>query len=585
MTALHSKLLLAVMLGFLACASSAFAEQEVPEAAKAGVIEKEISSQSEVSRETERKIPLIEIKLPKEEMAFPEGVEVDVKEIQIRGNTVVKTEVLDQIAAKYENKKLNFRDLMNVTEDLTQQYVKRGYFLSKAYLPVQEIKDGVLTIEIVEGKVGEIQIAGNKYYSSAFIHRYVKATKHGVIHHGQLLRSLILLNEFPNLSVRLVLARGKKPETADLIIVAKDSLPLSLSYDYNNFGSRFVSRVRQGLQASYNNLFLPGDQINLRGVVGAPAKALRYGRIEYLVPINGYGTKLGGSVTTTDFRAQREFKQFKTEGDADIYTLTLKHPLRRTRLLSIDGEVNFDVKQITNHQEPVTLDKDNLRILREQVSFDWVDRWQGRSIVGAELSNGLGIFNASPQDYSTMSRPGAGGEFMKMNISYSRVQKLPWSSFLLLRGMSQISWDQLPSSEELSIGGADSVRGFPQSTFLGDYGINFSAEFYTPPPFIADVRVPILNKKVRELMQLVFFFDHGSAYLTKAPVQNFNNLSLSSIGPGLRFNFPYGVNVRMDMGYPLGGPNPNDQSESTFYLQVTKNMNEEIRWIESLFRK
>lgn len=562
------------------------AQQKVPESARAGVVTESLES-PEVSLQTQRNIPVIEIKLPKEELEFPEGAEVYISQINIEGNTVIDTDVLKAKVTPFEERTLKFGDLVAATDAITEVYVEEGYFLSKGFLPVQEIKDGVLTIQVVEGKVGSIEVSGNKYYKSDFIKKHVKATKNGVIHHGKLLKSLILLNEFPQLNVRLVLARGDAPETANLILIVQDRWAIAATWDYNNFGSRFVTRKRTGLQLAYNNFLIQGDQLNLRGVVGMPFSSLQFGQIEYAIPVNGYGTRIGGSVSTTDFRATREFKQFSVEGEADIYNFNAKHPFLRNRTVSIDGQVDFDIKQIVNRQDPNILNKDYLRVLRESVTADWVDKWQGRNVATGSFSTGLGIFNAIPQNYGNASRPGSGGEFTKMNLNFSRVQRLPWSSFLLARTAWQVSWDQLPSSEQISLGGANSVRGYPQSSFLGDWGFTFNIELYIPPPLIKAWKVPYINKRMDEIMQVVFFYDHGSAWLSKylfdeeAP----NHQTFQGLGPGMRFNLPYGVNVRMDWGFPIGGPSTNDVTDGEFYLQVSKSLTDELHWLESLFRK
>jgi hemolysin activation/secretion protein len=548
---------------------TALAEEEIPSSVQAGAVVQDM--EREIPKLTfEKKVPLIDIEIPEEEMPLKDDIQVEVHTIEILGNTVIKTSVLHNAVKKYEGRKLFFKDLKELAETITNEYRKRGFFLAKTYFPAQEVTHGTVKVDVLEGKLGILTLKGNTHYSDRFIRARFRATNKGIIHYGRLLKALSLLNEYPGLNVRSVFQTGKTVGTVDLALVIKDyGKLLNYSFDYNNFGSRYVSRFRFGSGLQMNNIFFQGDDLSLRGMLGTPFSQLRYGQLSYWVPVGGFGTKIGISMLGTRYLAGREFKQFQTKGSAFIYSVGLRQPLVRTRTLSIDAELGADYKQIDNYQRPFTHDKDYLRTLRQQIAVDWLDPWQGRTYSAFEVTTGLDMFGASPQDSQTISRDGAGGKFMKFNIHFSRVQKLPFQSLLLFRGLGQLSPSKLASSEQISLGGADSVRGYPISDFLGDQGYNVNAELYTPPPLVGSWVVPGFNKRLSDMIQCVFFIDHGTAFVRKNAFDQRNHRILTGYGPGLRFNLPFDTSLRLDWGMPVGSPEPSDNSNNTFYIQIS----------------
>ena len=54
-------------------------------------------------------------------------------------------------------KKVTLVEVYDIAQRITQYYRDDGYVLASAYLPPQGIKDGIVTIQIVEGYVGEVK--------------------------------------------------------------------------------------------------------------------------------------------------------------------------------------------------------------------------------------------------------------------------------------------------------------------------------------------------------------------------------------------------------------------------------------------
>jgi hemolysin activation/secretion protein len=162
---------------------------------------------------------------------------------------------------------------------------------------------------------------------------------------------------------------------------------------------------------------------------------------------------------------------------------------------------------------------DDLRVGRLGFTYDYIVPMSSRNFFDVSVSQGIpGLFGGTRGVNNNASRDGAGGQFLKFNVDYTRIQKMPFDSHLIFRATGQLSDTTLPSSETIAIGGSDSVRGFNLSEYVGDYGYTASAEWRIKPPFISEKKVPGMKATWQEFMQVKAFVDYGSVYIKNPTV-------------------------------------------------------------------
>lgn len=490
--------------------------------------------------------------------------------IQPEAKPLLTPEAIRSITSKYENKELTLPEINRIADEITSAYQARGYILAYAFIPQQEIKEGVLEIRIIEGKTGEITAIGNKSYSSTFIQKHLeKVAKDPSPREATLERSLLILNEYPSLNVKASLKAGKELGVTDIIAETNDSLPVSGSLAYDNFGSDITSKHRLSADFNIGNLLTSGDLLMLRGLTGLDQidlEKLSYGRVEYLLPLAYSGTKAGIYYTGSMYEAGEEYAELDIHGEAHVAGLYLTHPIIKKRDQALDVKLGFDYKDIFDYMLGDKQSKDNIRMFNLGVTYNFLDGFYGRNIINLTYYQGArNIMGGNGAHDDDASRLHADGAFGKGTADVIRVQKLPGYNYLLLKASGQLSEDNLFSSEQFMLGGASSVRGYDPSFKSGDYGYSVSAELYVSPLF-PDAQ--IFNQQWGDIFKLVLFADHGGVFRNDVQPGEDRRNYLTSLGAGVRIYAGKYFSVRCDYAVPyLDGEYNVDNSE--IYIQAT----------------
>ena len=187
------------------------------------------------------------------------------KKIKLKGNSVISDERLMSLVDLGEGQDVNLSMLNAMADKITAFYASEGYLLARAFIPKQEIKDNTAEITIFEGRINKVVVQGNKKLSKESIEKRMKMVQNQLAVKEQTLERVLLeLNEMMGVEVTTVLKPGELPGTSDLVLDVAESKPYTVSFDSDNFGSRFTGRERYGLSMTYANIFILGDQFATR---------------------------------------------------------------------------------------------------------------------------------------------------------------------------------------------------------------------------------------------------------------------------------------------------------------------------------
>ena len=495
-------------------------------------------------------------------------IKIMVKGFRIEGNTLFPGKELLPLVTNTIGKELTLAELEGAINIITEFYRARGYLWARAFIPAQEFMSGIVTITIIEGKVGQIEIKPDKsgrISSSAhrIIGRFVKEGE--IIKEEKLDKGLLLLNDIPGIEVRSTIRPGAVVGTADLILEVKDKFPLSGSIDADNYGDRYTGYYRVGFTATENNLANAGESVSLRGIT---AESLLYGRASALVPVGWWGTRLGAAYSVMDYKLGDDFKDLGAHGSASIVSAYLLHPFVRSRYFNMYGHIEYDFKALEDCLDlfDIKTNKD-IEVYTLAFYFDALDGFFGGGYTTLTLSGYAGTLNIK-SDFARVIDNAffkTNGQFAKGTLYLSRLQRLYGNLAFYASFRGQLASHNLDSAEKFYLGGPAGVRSYPQGEASGDEGCILTGEFrYT----LSDAPG---SKKIPGDLQFIFFTDAGYSRINDDAWTSFvsDSSNLYGIGVGVNWTTRH-FTFRTSYGLKIGPEQETSDAkrEGRFWLQV-----------------
>ncbi len=567
-------LLCQVLLLVAFCPAAWSAPPVVPDAGTPGAVLKSIQP-----KPVQEPAKLPEIVIEEEGVARlgDGGVKFQLKGVIFDENLIFSPEQLNAVIAGYIGKTMEVGKLTEVADAVTAYYKQEGYFLTRAYLPPQAIKDGKVAIKVREGRLGDIIIKGNKRYSRDLIRNTLKVIRgEGAVRTDDVERSLLLLMDYPGLNVKATFKPGALPSTSDIVLEVTEDNFYKFTLDYDDFGSRYVSQNRVGATLDIYNLANKGDIFTARSVVGTEGpNSLFYGRLEYMYPLGYTGLRMGINFTASQYELGKDLEAIEGGGESKGGGLWLSYPLVRSRNFNWFLQGGFDLSntyQIIYNEKKFS---DRTRYAYLGTTFQWVDIFDGSNTINIRGSQSFAkLFGGTDQTDTQTIRLKTDIIYSKLEGDATRIQRLPFGFAMLLTGAGQWTGYRLPSSEQFHLGGAGSVRGYAQSERSGDTGVAATAEMRVPIFGLQDLRWFGKGKKIGDTLQLAAFYDYGKIWISdyvQYGEQALNGIDMQGAGAGLRFTYSPYVRFKVDWAKSVGGISPvrqEDEDNGVWYVQA-----------------
>ena len=486
--------------------------------------------------------------------------ETKISRIVVTGNSVFPKKDFARVLNGFEGKALSLANLNMAAARVTELYRGKGYVLATAYIPPQKIKGGVVRINVIEGKIEKVIVRGSpRWYSKAFIKRqFAPLLAVPAFNQKDLERALLDLDQLPDMHATATLSPGKLRGTSDITVTADCGIPFDFALSYNNYGtSEAGGRTRLGAALNVANLLRQGSLLSLSGIIGERPGDFAFGRADYSLQLDPMDTRLGGYYMDGDFNVGGALAELGISGRTTGYGMYVSYPFIKSRLLGLTGQAGWDwthSREFVFGGTPFSSDK--TLALKAGLSFVKVDT-EGKTYGDLYIFQGLGHWlGAMAANDPKASRADADNRFTKFDLDASRLQRIAAPVFLLLRGSGQISTRPLVVSQQFSLGGEGSVRGYEQGESLGDSGYAVSAEGRLAP------------FKNRDMFQLALFLDNGTVYRLHPEAGESRATSLTGWGTGVRFALPFGLQASGDVGFPVHPSKTVDGKSAMYYLQA-----------------
>ncbi len=526
------------MAALLAIASCSVQAQAVPDA---GALQREAERQP---RQLPKPGPQTVPQTPAP--AAADTVRVTVKAFRITGNTLIGEPELQAVLAPWVGRELGFSELQQATNAVAEAYRKRGWF-ARPQLPAQDVSSGVITINILEGRFGEVRIDdGGKQLrlDRAMISDTMTARQQSgdPLNLDSLERSSNILNDTPGVAVVTVLTTGKSLAESDAVIKVQDKPLFSGTTQVDNTGSRSTGEQKLSISLSLDNPGGKGDQL---GVNANGSEGSVYAKLAYSLPVGNDGLRVGINTSLLQYKlVGDDFAALQSKGDAQTYGINVNYPLLRSGTKNIALAGALDRKTYYNEANQLATSEKKVHALLISLTGDLLDGLGngGMTLWGINTTFGNVDLSANATNETTdRNGPRTAGSYSRIGANIARLQRLSDKATLWASISGQYAGKNLDSSEKFTLGGPSGVRAYPVMEGTGDQGWLTTLE----------ARYNLLPE-----LQISTFYDHGSirrdhngAY-TGAPTPESG--ALKGYGFGVSWNQPGRFTLRAVVARRIG---------------------------------
>jgi hemolysin activation/secretion protein len=450
---------------------------------------------------------------------------ITLKAIHITGNTLFTAAELEALVSDLVEGEHSLSELNAGAARITAYYREHGYVVARAYLPAQDIKDGIVTINVMEGLVGQVKMHNQSLVADGTTQSYLSEVKPGAALQGsQVDRAILLLNDTAGVGgARATLQPGASVGTSDLLIELDPGKAYSANIEADNYGNRYTGENRLGAALALNSPFNVGDQLTLRAL-GSDG-GMTYARLAYQLPLGGDGWKLGTAYSSTYYKLVQEFASLQAHGTAISSSVYVTYPMVRSQVNNLSATLTYEGKELADFTDvPVSSSNKKVQLVNLGFAGNHQDALLGGGVTSFDLAIVSGMLDMDATSLATDATTAkTKGGFAKLGYNFNRLQRLSDQTTLSLAISGQQTDDNLNSSEKFSLGGATGVRAYPQGEGSGDQGWLSTLE----------VRHALLSG-----LQGVVFYDAGGVLTNrKAYAAGVNSRDVSGAGVGVNVQY------------------------------------------------
>ncbi|WDR87687.2 ShlB/FhaC/HecB family hemolysin secretion/activation protein [Burkholderia ambifaria] len=451
----------------------------------------------------------------------------------------ISTKQLDVIVKSFVDHELGSHRINVLLKRITDVFIERGYVTTRALLGPQNLATGTLKVTIQLGvieaftvngkpihrlKAGESS-AGGGWFTDAGYENAFPTSSGDPLRLSDIDQGVAQINRLRRNQATVQILPGQNPGESIVDIGNKPGDRLYYTLGVDNYGSSAtgVTRYRAGVEAdnllglqeslSLNYL----DSLDSNAIVGSFAVPFGRHTFSYTISDSEYQQLIGTAALEYGRTLSHIFgwNYLVSRSVSDITSVDATVSWRRT-----DREVNG-------------IDLDPQRVAVFRLGGSWLHKFvmndaQGNFTLNGGVSQGLPWFGAN-HDPHGITRDEAHSQFTKVDATAAFTLPLPkiGRALLAYRGVlgGQYTNMALFGSEQLYLGGMDTIRGFRSGEIAGDRGFYSRNELaWVNAPAWKDGRI-----------EPYVFVDAGKASLVAIP----GFPTLAGAGGGLRVQWQW----------------------------------------------
>lgn len=467
------------------------------------------------------------------------------RDVRVGPSRILSAADIDRTVQPYLNRDVTLDDLYRIVNALNDLYKQKRVPTARAILPPQEVTDGVVTIQLIEGRLGTVTVTGNATTRADFIRYRVRLNEGEPVDLTRLERDLLRFNAVFDARIKALLKPGKEFGTTDFTLTVVEPNRFEGTIYSDNTGRDETGKERGGFTIAANSLLGRRDRLSFGGVFADGTQGFN---VAYDVPVGRWGTRVRISFDTSDVDVEDgPLAPLNIEGDSDVLSFVITHPFLVRAARQLTAFTGYNIKSSDTAVSGVEVFNTDVRsavLGINYLQYDSRGYWYAQSV----LTQGFDAF-------------GGDRDFLKSNSEFSRIHFLSKRVYLLLRTSLQFSDEPfLPSSEQLQMGGLTTVRGYREGILIGDAGYFVNAELHFP------VAISINNQDLfRNRLNAFVFADQGATLAVK---DNDDDNTLVSAGAGFNVRINKYLNGRFVVGFPLKDDLRSDENDVRFHFYI-----------------
>lgn len=422
--------------------------------------------------------------------AAANNLRFDILEFEIAGNTRLTAAQVEAAVMPFMGEGRDMAAVEGARAALEKAYQGAGFLTVFVDVPEQRIDGGVVRLAVLEGRVEKLYVTGSRYFDQGRIRAVASELAEGQVPNFNVVQQQVAaLSQTPERRVQPVLRPGREPGTVEAELKVSDKLPLGGSVDINNAAAAGTAALRSAVNLHYDNLFQRDHSLSLTALT-APLdpRQSRVLVLNYLVPLEDGETLSFGAVNSNSDVDSLGGTRVLGKGT----TLTWRYGFNRASGNAVHGlSLGFDLKNLKEDvQTRAGTITTPLRYAPLQLAYNgswWgesgtTQQWSANATFGlkpvwqqtrddCQLADG----SFGSADQFACKRRGADGGFTTLRADWRATRRIGPAE-LALRVGGQLASQPLVSAEQFAVGGADTVRGYPEAASSADYGVLASLE-------------------------------------------------------------------------------------------------------------
>jgi hemolysin activation/secretion protein len=501
---------------------------------------------------------------PKAEAAQQNEV-FTIKGFIIEGTFIFTQDQLQQQVKSFVGRGKTAADVEGARDALERFFHDQGYPAMLVNIPAQSSNNKFFRLEVIENRIGNVLVSGNRWFSTEKILRDIPSLLPGkALNLKDLQKEINSANRNPDFKAIPEMQPGKAPGTIDLSLKVQDKLPLHGNLELNNRASHDTTALRLNAALRYDNLWQRAHSLTVQYQLSPQApEEVEVGSASYTLPTFwNQDDKLVvyGVVSNSNTNSALGYSNL---GKGTIAGTRLIIPLPGNDSFFHSAVVGFDYKDFSETVGLAGSPGDKTPIQYLPVTSSYSAYLRDKFGLTSLTSGVTVLFRGAVTDVRQVEdkRFKARGNSITMTAGLERTQRLPGGFSLLAKVDGQLSDQPLISNEQYTAGGVESVRGYYESEASGDNAVHGVIELAAPE---------LLKQTFKERFSMTPYIFYDIAHLGTRDPQSGQDWSadLQGIGLGIRGVLLKDVDFQTDLGFPLRETKLTKAGDARLYFKI-----------------